>query len=325
MPHPIFKTIETDGQSNSIGRVTSTDIRVAQMTDLHIPGERTLSRRLRDLIRQYDTPLKLGHEMTAIYNELSHPFQYERAHYNRLIRKALIGLQRLDVDHLVISGDIGHCGIPAEFASFEAAVRATDWVEKMTLVPGNHDRFNLYEGYYDRRIEDFFDVVSPGEPRFREPLDGLGVFEIDSNRDPEEPLPDSERLLPNAMGSLADRELKLLEESLEAFEGNWFFVVLHHHISQDWYIKKTTNFGGLMAPLSEAERLVDVLSVDNRDFDIRILHGHRHVVMPIGYKYRSVSLGAPGAFFDHFRVNLFDLEDGQIRDSQIQLRRSAPL
>ncbi len=63
---------------------------------------------------------------------------------------------RLRPDHILITGDITTTALPAEFRAAKAAMAG--WLgdpARVTLVPGNHDRYTLY-AHRSRRFERFF-------------------------------------------------------------------------------------------------------------------------------------------------------------------------
>jgi 3',5'-cyclic AMP phosphodiesterase CpdA len=70
-------------------------------------------------------------------------------------------VNNLDADHILITGDLTTTALPAEFRA--ARVALADWLtdpSRVTIVPGNHDRYTLY-AHRSRRFEHFFGEFAP--------------------------------------------------------------------------------------------------------------------------------------------------------------------
>ncbi len=287
-------------------RPVDTVFRMAQITDIHLPSEVELTSRLRDLMSKRGTIGEFSHELSAISNEFGHQYRRSRRLYTNLLKKALVGFRRLGVDHLVITGDLVHCGLPAEFLDVRAALEVTGWwgEDKLTVVPGNHDRFNLYESVKRDRMESFFDVVSSREPRFKILPSGVALLEIDSNRDPVDDRHHLERWLPNTVGRIYPQALDWIDAHRKKVEGMRLVTLIHHHITSDWYPTRASTIGGLMEPADGTEDLLDAIElVDPYSL---ILHGHKHDVMDIDYTHGTHPLGCPGGFAESLRCNIID-------------------
>lgn len=304
-------------------RAPSVKLRLAQLTDPHVPGDIPLTRRLRDLMRPHKNITELSHELSAISNELSQPYRRDRRAYTNLIKKALVGLHGLKVDHLLLTGDLAHCGMAAEFLEMKAILSITGWSapERMTVIPGNHDRFNLYERIPGEPMEAYFDVVSSRKPRIKRLPKGVVLFELDSNSDRADDRHYLERWLPNTVGRFYPEAIDALEAQRDQIAGSRVIVLVHHHITSDWYqLGQVKSFGGVMDPAQNFEPLIEVAELT--DPHALILHGHIHDVMPIDYTYGSSHMvGCPGGFAEHLRLNIIDLDHhDQITMTQLQLR-----
>ncbi len=73
------------------------------------------------------------------------------------VAKLLDEADRLRVDHLVVSGDLTALALPEEFEAASAALGR--WRDRMTIVPGNHDRYTpaaarelLFERAFERSL-----------------------------------------------------------------------------------------------------------------------------------------------------------------------------
>jgi 3',5'-cyclic AMP phosphodiesterase CpdA len=67
----------------------------------------------------------------------------------------------LEADHLLISGDVTTTALPSEFRA--ARTSLADWLvdpERVTILPGNHDRYTL-AAHQTRRFERFFGAFAP--------------------------------------------------------------------------------------------------------------------------------------------------------------------
>ena len=73
-------------------------------------------------------------------------------------------VQKLRADHILITGDLTTTALPDEFRAARAAL--ADWLgdpARVTIIPGNHDRYTLY-AQHSRRFERYFGDFSPQRP-----------------------------------------------------------------------------------------------------------------------------------------------------------------
>ena len=298
--------------TRDLTRRPQTVTRIAQLTDPHVPSDISLWRRLRDLMRLHGSASDLSLELSAISNELSQPFRKQRKIYTNILKKALLGLRMLEVDHLIITGDIAHCGLSSEFLEMKAALSITGWwgKERLTVIPGNHDRFNLYEEINSEPMEKYFDVVSSRKPRQKILPGGIVLLELDSNADRVDDRHYMERWLPNTMGKIYPEALDSLEKTRAERAGCRVLTLIHHHVSMDWYPRQASrDLGGLMIPAQGVDDLMAIASLT--DPEALILHGHIHDVMPPGYLYKGHLVGNPGGFAESLRINLIDIDANQ--------------
>ncbi|MBA2665336.1 MAG: metallophosphoesterase [Bradymonadaceae bacterium] len=322
MPDAIFQWIDCTDKKRPRALVRPADsiIRIAQLTDLHVPSEIELGRRLRDLISPHASINQLTYDLSAISNEIGHSFRTNPRLYLNMIKKTLAGLHKLGVDHLLITGDLVHCGLATEFLDIRAALEVTGWwgEERLTVVPGNHDRFNLYEHVPDEPMEAFFPVVTPRKPRFKVLPHGVALLEIDSNRDPVDDRHYLEKWLPNTVGRIYPQALDWIESNHAQVAGNRLLTLVHHHITSDWYPRRATTFG-LMDPAEGVPDLID--AIDLTDPHSIILHGHKHDVMPVNYTHGTHPVACPGGFASEFRLNMLDFDvHGEHVMTQLEVR-----
>jgi hypothetical protein len=323
MSHPIFRWIDcTDRtRTRSLRRPDGVKIRLAQLTDPHVPGEIELMRRLRELMGAPESFYDFSHQISAISNEMGHRYRNKRRLYTNLIKKTLLGLHQVGVDHLLITGDLTHCSLPTEFLEIRGALQVTGWwgEDKLTVIPGNHDRFNLYEKMPKEPMEAFFDVVTPRKPRLKKLPEGIALVEVDTNRDRVDDRHPTEKWLPNTVGKIYEEVPDWLDKRRAEIKGMRVVNLLHHHISDDWYNDRASSIGGLMAPAEGVDDFIG--AVELVDKHALILHGHKHDVMPVEYHHDGHWVGCPGGFASALRVNLidFDVHD-EATVTQIELR-----
>jgi 3',5'-cyclic AMP phosphodiesterase CpdA len=297
-------------------------VRLAQLTDPHVPGEVDLMGRLRDLMGAPESFTDLSYKIGVLTNEIGHRYRKQRRLYTNLIKKALLGLHQVDVDHLMITGDLSHCSLPTEFLEIRGALEVTGWwgEDKLTVIPGNHDRFNLYENVPKESMESFFDVVGPREPRVKKLDQGIALVEIDTNRDRVHDRHPTESWLPNTVGKIYEEVPDWFARTRAEIEGMRVVTMLHHHITDDWYAERPGSaIGNLMAPAEGVGDLVDALELVDKQ--ALLLHGHKHDVMPVEYHYDGHPVSCPGGFAEALSINLIDFnQHDEAVITQVQLR-----
>ncbi len=296
-------------------------LRVIQFTDIHIPSEVELFERLRDFIQHHDSWGELAHKMSAIGNAFAHGYHGARRLYTNILKKALVGFHRLGTDHLIITGDVAHCGLETEFLEMRAILEVTGWWgdDLLTIVPGNHDRFNLYEHFARESMEKFFPIASSRNPRAKPLPGGLVLFELESNCDRADDRHFSEQWLPNTVGRLYDEEIDFIAEAKEEFAGRRALIVMHHHISDDWHPPGAENIGGLMGPAENVDEMLEAAAL--LDKNALVLHGHKHDVMPVDYTYGAHAVSCPGGFPDALRATIIDVNtNDELILTQIELK-----
>lgn len=294
-------------REHTLRRPADVKLRIGHITDIHVPSEVQLLERLRDFTNN-DSFTELAYKFSAFSNAMMHTYSGARELYTNILRKTLIGMHRAGVDHLAITGDLAHCGLETEFLEMQAVLRVTGWwgSGRMSVVPGNHDRFNLYERFAREPMEQFFDVPSTRNPRFRELPGGVVLFEIESNADRVDDRHFMEKWFPNTVGRIYPEELDFFESQKEKFAGYRVITLMHHHLSDDWYdIGAETVLGSLMGPVDGAQQLMDTTSLV--DPNSVFLHGHKHDVMPADYTLGAHQLSCPGGFAESLSVNFVDV------------------
>src|SRR5574337_1737956 len=101
--------------------------RLAHLSDLHLTS--LVNAKIRDLLNKR----ALGY--------LSWRLRRRREHIPAILNALLHDMRGLALDHIVITGDLTHIGLPGEFH------QARQWLERLgpptdvTVVPGNHDAY----------------------------------------------------------------------------------------------------------------------------------------------------------------------------------------
>jgi calcineurin-like phosphoesterase family protein len=322
MPDAFFRWLDCTDKTRprDLGRSAQTALRFAHLTDPHLPNGTELFGRLTDLVGEHGSMERLSKEISAISNEFGHAYRSNPERYTNILKKTFLGLHPLGVDHLLLTGDLAHCGLSPEFAEMRAILELTDWwgEDRVTIVPGNHDRFNLYEHIDRTSMEAYFPVVRPREPRYKLLSDDVALLEIDTNRDPDDPH-HLEQWLPNTIGRIYPEVVDWVDSIRDELAGRRVIVLLHHHVTSDWYDDPGPGYGGLMRPVEGYEALVE--AVETIDPRALILHGHKHDVMPIDYTDGTHRLSCPGGFHDTHTLNLIDIDtDRDATLTQLELR-----
>ncbi|MFI5459606.1 MAG: metallophosphoesterase family protein [Isosphaerales bacterium] len=171
-----------------------------------------------------------------------HFWQYE-FHPLRLFSKRLIGMSSLLLgrarrfrlervpelveyvrslapDHLLITGDLTTTALPAEFRAARAALKdLLDEPARVTIVPGNHDRYTL-RAHRSRRFEEYLGDFSPGRsyPWLRMLEEGTAILGLDPTR------PDI-----SARGKLPRAQLIRAQEVMANAEGVARLLIACHY------------------------------------------------------------------------------------------------
>lgn len=173
-------------------------------------------------------------------------------------------------EHLVITGDLTHIGLPDEFRQARRWLESLGEPRDVTVIPGNHDAyvgapwadsFALWEPWMisdgdsvGTGTADRFDAVFPSL-RVRGPVAFIGL----STAIPSPPF--------MAIGQIGRRQLERLAALLEQTgrEGLFRVVLLHHPPvpGEEKWRKR----------LTDAERLCQLIARCGAEL---VLHGHRH-------------------------------------------------
>ncbi len=227
------------------------------------------------------------------------------------LRNLLSALVQLDVDGLVISGDLTQFGKPGELLDVRQHLEAFGFgASRRLIVPGNHD---VARGTRNRDFEDVFGVSYPMVLEFGP---GLTVIAFDSNVLEERTL--FERGWVNVRGRVGPEAVEAARERVRSLPAGSRLLVLHHHLGRLPPERKWATFDEhtfkvdqyLMAPLVDA---AEVLAFARETGITAVLHGHKHWYSRTGYRMGSIPVFNAGSVTQmrHPQFRLFDFVDGE--------------
>jgi 3',5'-cyclic AMP phosphodiesterase CpdA len=191
-------------------------------------------------------------------------------HHDDVLAEMIQDLKRSRPDHIVVTGDLTHLGLPAEFAKAKELLSNLGSPSQVTIIPGNHDAY--VDGALDCRLSEWADyIVSDGlkvcagtdtavnavfpSLRVRDPVALVGVSSAQ---------PCSTFL---AVGCIGDDQLQRLQKILiETGQKGLFRIVLIHHPPISGVVSWRKR-------LIDAEAFHEILQRCGAEL---ILHGHAH-------------------------------------------------
>lgn len=182
--------------------------------------------------------------------------------FDRVAAELLEAIQLAGIDHVLVTGDITDHGRADEFATFLRMAHPLR--DRMTLVPGNHDRLG----------HDLRDSIMAG-PRVQvDARDGLFIVRLDSTGV-------HNRSWLNSHGKILPEDIDHVAEALKSAPADALRIVaLHHHplpLPEDHFAERLASH--LRLPFTEALELGwELVQRINGLCDL-ILHGHRHTEM----------------------------------------------
>lgn len=213
-------------------------------------------------------------------------------HRQSVLDRVIADLVQSGPDHVVVTGDITNISLPREFANAAAWLQRIGPPDRVSVIPGNHDRYvalpwskhlALWDAYMtgDDQADPTSGMVREAERfpylRRRGPLALIGLSSA-------EPMPYN-----SAAGHVGPDQLARLATMLAALEAEDLFrVVLIHHPPQRHAIHRHK-------ALIDAAAFREVLAQKGAEL---VLHGHTHRAhldhIP-GPKHRVPVLGVPSA------------------------------
>ena len=197
---------------------------------------------------------------------------HRRSEHSPGVLEALLGdLQITRPDHIVVTGDLTHLALPAEFLDARNILHAIGLPSKITVIPGNHDTY--VHSDWSNSFGVLADFIISDEP-YRDAAAGasrhsafpslrvrgaIALIGISSAR-PSGPL--------SAVGTIGQEQLLEMEKILEeANKQRLFRIILIHHppVSGTVCWRKR---------LTDAEAFRSILR--HRGVEL-VLHGHTHL------------------------------------------------
>lgn len=223
-------------------------------------------------------------------------------HRREILAQLVADIHAHKPDHIAITGDLVNIALPAEFVEAAAWLKTIGPPHDVSLVPGNHDAYDIStRHYFARAWTDYLrgddGVTPPAFPyvRRRGPLALIGI----STAVPTAPF--------MATGVVGRAQREALGRILsELRQENICRVILIHHPP---YVAP----GRRIARLRDADDLCDVLKRHGAEM---MLHGHdhRHALVWLDGPTRKIpvigvpsSSASPGGHYDPSAYNLFSI------------------
>lgn len=230
-------------------------VRIAHLSDLHL------------LDLEGAVPFRLLNKRLTGYLNLR--FHRKSVHRPFAVRAAGRAIRRLDVDHVVITGDVSNLALEREFERVQRFLEDDLGLapDRVSIVPGNHDtytsgshRARRFEKAFEKYLQSDIDVAEDGPfpyVKLRGPAAIIGL----STARPRPPLV--------ASGALGRPQLSGLRRALSHPEvARRTVVLLQHH---PWHHKGRVHL--VLEGLWDARAEADELRHLPRGL---LLHGHQH-------------------------------------------------
>ncbi len=258
-------------------------LRIAHLSDVHLLAE--------------GEPLRIPMRMASVGRTI------DPAGRRRKLAEAFAAARAGGADHVIVSGDLTEYGTRAQFELFaEVAHESGISPEKMTIIPGNHDRYDDERSFRDALGGPLaaFAENAPGAPGKLVDLESAVVFPIDVTK--------FQNVI-DSSGYVRDDDALALARRLADPEIGKKVVILvvHHppfrHPNAAWH-----RINGLL----RQERVLELVA--ERE-NVHLVHGHLHRMManPVGEVARARVFGVAAVVNEKGpRVRLFDVEDGAL-------------
>jgi len=214
------------------------------------------------------------------------------------IRDALLAS---DVDHVVVTGDLTHRGRKTELQTFWRIFGPLAEMNRLTLVPGNHDRLG----------DDVAGAIQAGPTVSVTEAPGLHLVRFDSTG------PHNRAWLAGH-GMMLDQDVRAIEQATGAPRpGAVVAILLHHHVlplPADHTAERVCTWLG-WPYANELEKGADLLATLRGRCDL-VLHGHRHTPQAITLfenEARPLSVFNAGSSTELGRLRVFFHGAGRLR------------
>jgi len=233
------------------------------------------------------------------------------AHPLRLARRLVETLAGLDVDHVVVTGDLTNLSLESELAAAREVLAPLGDHTRLSVIPGNHDVYTR-GSERARRFEQYFAPwMWPGASDHHYPWvkrvagDTITLIGFGSA---------VARLPFFATGIVAPRQLERLASASPSFEGTFPIALVHHNLHVRGWRKDKMH------------------GLDNRDAFLAackaagvrlVLHGHTHVAHR--FVHDGVDVVGSGSSTwaserdDHVaRFNIYRIEGGRLEGIEVR-------
>ena len=191
-------------------------------------------------------------------------------HHDDVLAEMIRDVKTFRPDHIVVTGDLTHLGLPAEFAKAKELMATLGSASEVTIIPGNHDAY--VDGALDYRLSEWADYIVSDGLKICDGTDTTikAVFPSLRVRDPVALIgastaqPCSTFL---AVGCIGEDQLQRLQNLLiETGQKGLFRIVLIHH-------PPVSGIVSWRKRLIDAEVFLEILQRCGAEL---ILHGHTH-------------------------------------------------
>ena len=249
------------------------EMRIGHISDLHI--------------LDLDKPRPLRFLNKRLVGGLNLLLNRSNAHSREVVEQALHKLESLDVDHIVISGDLTNLALESEFAAAAEVVRSINGAPgRVSIVPGNHDYYTpgaARTGRFEKFFSEFLKSDLPqyqldsGYP-FCHLRDDVAIIGLNSGIA-------TPWLF--ATGRVGDEELAAASRLFQDPEvrSRFKIVVVHHPLLPDE--NHTIQFN---RRLINDDEVLEVVRTNDVDL---VMHGHTHYFSIL----QVPKLGTPGTTY----------------------------
>jgi Icc protein len=195
----------------------------------------------------------------------------------KLAKGLLDALREVNVDHLVVTGDVTFSAEPREFERVADLLRSFAEAKKLTVVPGNHDVWSeesLETGRFLRALGADGKGMRRAAPSYPHvvPLgDEAVLLALDTARYGDDPW--------TTPGRLGSEQLRVARELVRehAKQGKAVVLAFHHHVVLPPERVESDARVARM-PLADADQVVRLVA----ELPVAaVLHGHRHTAFRV--------------------------------------------
>lgn len=229
---------------------------LAHLSDLHLSSRDNV--KVRDLLNK------------RIFGYLNWRIRRGREHRQEVLAALLRDLLIARPDHVVVTGDLTHLGLPVEFRKARNVLQSIGSPAQISVIPGNHDAYvktdwhSTFRLWADYMLSDRYLLRGETEVGSHKIFPSLRVREFVALVLVSTARPSGLFL---AVGSVGELQLRELENILaETGQQGLFRVLLIHHPP----LPGTVNW---RKRLTDAEALRSILARQGVEL---VLHGHAH-------------------------------------------------